>query len=293
MVTGPSIIKDENASLTGWVYIDVADRDLGGYVEDAKRTVESQLKLPEGYTLVWTGQYEFMQRVKARLKIVVPITLAIIIVMIFMNFGSIGETIIVLLSLPFALTGSFWLMHILTWMHPENPFNLSIAVWVGIIALAGVAAETGIIMIVYLDEAFHMFQKMGRMRHQYDLLAAITYGAVQRIRPKLMTVMCILMGLIPLLWAHGAGADVMRRIAVPMIGGVITSSILTLEIVPAIYSIWRGRQVQKVKLRPRRSDESVIYSCPFHPEEKDSHHRQCSHCGMYLQEEVESRIVQS
>jgi Cu(I)/Ag(I) efflux system membrane protein CusA/SilA len=164
---------------------------------------------------------------------------------------------------------------------------------VGVIALAGVAAETGVIMIVYLDEAFHMFRKMGRMRHQYDLLAAITYGAVQRIRPKLMTVMCILMGLIPLLWAHGAGADVMRRIAVPMIGGVITSSILTLEIVPAIYSIWRGRQVPKVKLRPRKSGESATYSCPFHPEERDSHHRQCSHCGMYLQEEVESRIVQS
>jgi len=293
MVTGPSMIKDEGASLTGWVYIDIADRDIGGYVDDAKQTVGSQLKLPEGYTLVWTGQYESMQRVTKRLWIVGPITLAIIIVMIFMNFGSIGETIIVLLSLPFALTGSFWLMHILTWMHPENPFNLSIAVWVGVIALAGVAAETGVIMIVYLDEAFHMFQKMGRMRHQYDLLAAITYGAVQRIRPKLMTVMCILMGLIPLLWAHGAGADVMRRIAVPMIGGVITSSILTLEIVPAIYSIWRGRQVPKVKLRPRKSGESATYSCPFHPEEKDSHHRQCSHCGMYLQEEVEGRIIES
>jgi hypothetical protein len=146
-------------------------------------------------------------------------------------------------------------------------------------------------MIVYLDEAFHHFQAMGRMRHQHDLFAAITYGAVQRVRPKLMTVMCILAGLLPLLWAHGAGADVMRRIALPMIGGVITSSILTLEIVPAIYSLWRGRQVRRVRLRPRQPGEPLVYLCPFHPDEKSDHHRQCSHCGMYLQEDVEDRII--
>ena len=283
MVTGPSMIKDEDGSLTGWVYVDVSGRDIGGYVQEAKKAV-SQLQMPAGYTLVWTGQYEFMERVKNRLKIVVPITLAIIVVMMYMNFQSIGATFIVLLSLPFALTGSLWILHL-------KDFNLSIAVWVGIIALAGVAAETGVVMIVYLDEAFHLFQKMGRMRHQYDLLASITYGAVQRVRPKLMTVMCILMGLVPLMVARGAGADVMLRIAAPMVGGVITSSLLTLEIVPAIYSIWRGRQVPRVRLRPRRPDEPIAYSCPFHPEEKDAHHRQCVHCGMYLQEEVDNRII--
>ena len=285
VVTGPSMIKDEDASLSGWVYITPGEESsLGSYVEEAKKAVAAQLQLPAGYSLTWTGQYEFMERVKERLKIVVPITLAIIIVMLYLNFHSAGATFIVLLSLPFALTGSFWALRILG-------FNLSIAVWVGIIALAGVATSTGVIMIVYLDEAFHMFRNMGRMRHQYDLLASITYGAVQRVRPKLMTVMCILMGLLPLMWAHGAGADVMGRIAAPMIGGVITSTILTLEIVPAIYSIWRGRQVPKVRLRPLGRGEPLVYSCPFHPEQRAARHRQCPECGMYLQEEVEHRIV--
>ncbi len=284
VITGPAMIKNEDASTTGWVYIDVAGRDLGGFVNDAKQAVNQQLKLPPNYTLVWTGNYESMERVGKRMMIVVPITLAIIFIMLFMNFQSLGATLIVLLSLPFALTGSLWMLHL-------YHFNLSIAVWVGIIALAGVAAETGVIMIVYLDEAFHMFRDMGRMRHQYDLFTAITYGAVQRVRPKLMTVMCILMGLVPLMWAHGAGADVMRRIAAPMIGGVITSSILTLEIVPAIYSLWRGRQVPKVRLRPLGEGETVTYSCPFHPEESSALHRQCSDCGMYLQEDIEDRII--
>jgi Cu(I)/Ag(I) efflux system membrane protein CusA/SilA len=237
--TGPPMIKDENASLTGWVYIDVAGRDVGGYVQEAKQAVAEHVKLPSGYYLSWTGQYEFMERIRQRLMIVVPITLLIIIVMLYLNFRSIAQTLIVLLSVPFALTGSIWMLYL-------NHYNLSIAVWVGMIALAGLAAETGVVMLVYLDEAYNRYKAEGRMHTQHDLFRAITDGAVQRVRPKLMTVMCILMGLLPLMWAHGAGADVMRRIAAPMIGGVVTSSILTLEIVPAIYSLWRGRSVKWV-----------------------------------------------
>ena len=238
--TGPNMIKDESGSLTGWIYIDVAGRDIGGYVEDAKKAVAAGVQMPSGYYIQWTGQYEFMERIRKRLLIVVPITLLIIVVMLYLNSGSAAATVIVLLSVPFALTGSFWMLYLLK-------YNLSVAVWVGIIALAGLAAETGVVMLVYLEEAYHRFKAEGRMNTQHDLFEAITYGAVQRIRPKLMTVMCILMGLVPLMWAHGAGADVMRRIAAPMIGGVITSSILTLEIVPAIYSLWRGRSVTWVK----------------------------------------------
>jgi Cu(I)/Ag(I) efflux system membrane protein CusA/SilA len=249
--TGPPMIKDEGASLTGWVYIDVAGRDIGRYVEDAKKAVAAQVKMPTGYYLSWTGQYEFMQRVAQRLKIVVPITLLIIVVMIYMNFGSVAETLIVLLSVPFAVTGSIWILYLHNRFVPHDQWwNLSVAVWVGIIALAGLAAETGVVMIVYLDEAYNRYKAEGRMRTQHDLFAAITDGAVQRVRPKLMTVSCILMGLVPLMWAHGSGADVMRRIAAPMIGGVITSSILTLEIVPAIYSLWRGRSVTWVRDEP-------------------------------------------
>jgi Cu(I)/Ag(I) efflux system membrane protein CusA/SilA len=241
--TGPNMIKDESGSLTGWVYIDVVGRDIGGYVEDAKKAVASMVSPPSGYYLQWTGQYEFMERIRKRLLIVVPITLLIIIVMLYLNSRSVAATVIVLLSVPFALTGSFWILYLLK-------YNLSVAVWVGIIALAGLAAETGVVMLVYLEQSYHHFKAEGRMKTQHDLFEAITYGAVQRIRPKLMTVMCILMGLVPLMWAHGAGADVMRRIAAPMIGGVITSSILTLEIVPAIYSLWRGRSVTWVKDDP-------------------------------------------
>ncbi len=235
--TGPAMIKDEGASLTGWVYVDVSGRDIGGYVESAKKIVADRVMMPSGYYLSWTGQYEFMQRIRQRLTIVVPITVLIIIVMLYLNSGSAAATGIVLLSVPFALTGSIWMLYLLH-------YNLSIAVWVGIIALAGLAAETGVVMIVYLDEAYHRYKAEGRMNNQHDLFHAITEGAVQRIRPKLMTVMCIFAGLLPLMWAHGSGADVMRRIAAPMIGGVITSSILTLEIVPAIYSLWRGRSVR-------------------------------------------------
>ena len=238
VTTGPPMIRDENGSLTGWVYAYLSGRDVGRYVKDARKAVAEQVKLPAGYYLKWTGEYEYMLRIRQRLMLVVPLTLFIIAVMLYLNFRSLAQTAIVMLSLPFALTGSLWILYLLG-------YNFSAAVWVGIIALAGVAAETGVVMIVYLDEAFHRHQREGRMNNLHDLFEAITEGAVQRVRPKVMTVMCILMGLLPLMWAHGSGADVMRRIAAPMIGGVITSTILTLEIVPAIYSFWRQRQLKR------------------------------------------------
>ncbi len=235
VTTGADMIRDENGSLSGWVLI-YPTRDIGSYVADARKAVERNVKVPPGYYLDWSGQYEYLRRMHDRLLIVVPLTIFIIIVVLYFNFHSAAETAIVMLSLPFAITGSLWMLHFLN-------YRLSAAVWVGIIALAGLAAETGVVMIVYLDEAFHRHQREGKMQSQHDLFAAITEGAVQRVRPKIMTVMCILMGLLPLMWAQGSGADVMRRIAAPMIGGVITSTILTLEIVPAIYSFWRQRQI--------------------------------------------------
>ncbi len=234
---GPPMIRDENGSLSGFVYIFVSGRDIGRYVNDAQQAVVREIKLPPGYYLKWTGEYAYMLRVRQRLMLVVPLTLFIIAVMLYLNFRSLAQTAIVMLSLPFALTGSLWILYLLH-------YNFSAAVWVGIIALAGVAAETGVVMIVYLDESFHRYQREGRMNNLHDLFHSITEGAVQRVRPKVMTVMCIMMGLLPLMWSHGTGAEVMRRIAAPMIGGLITSTILTLEIVPAIYSFWRQRQIK-------------------------------------------------
>jgi Cu(I)/Ag(I) efflux system membrane protein CusA/SilA len=242
--TGPPLIKNEDGALTGWVYVDVAGRAIGDYVADAKKAVREKIEqaglLPAGYRLAWTGQYEYMLRVRDRLQVVVPLTLVIIFVLLYLNFKSVPETLIILLSIPFALTGSIWLLWLLD-------YHLSIAVWVGIIALAGLAAQTGTVMIIYLDDAFHAWQRAGRMKTQHDLFEAITYGAVQRVRPKLMTVATTVLGLLPALWAAGAGAEAIQRIAAPMVGGLITSTVLTLEIVPAIYSLWRGRQVEWVK----------------------------------------------
>jgi Cu(I)/Ag(I) efflux system membrane protein CusA/SilA len=254
--SGPPVLRNEDGSLTGWVYVDMTGRDIGGYVAEAKRAVQEKLEgaglLPTGYRLEWSGQYEHMLRVRERLQVVVPVTLALIFVLLYLNFKSVTQTFIILLSIPFAMTGSIWLLWLLD-------YNLSIAVWVGIIALAGLAAQTGTVMIIYLDEAFHAYQRAGRMNTQHDLFEAITYGAVQRVRPKLMTVAMITLGLLPALWAHGAGAEAIQRIAAPMIGGLVTSTILTLEIVPAIYSLWRGRQVQWVKgpRPPRKSWQAL------------------------------------
>ena len=238
ITTGPPVIRDENGSLSGWVFVYVHDRDIGGYVAEAQAAVNQEVQLPPSYHLQWTGEYEAMQRIRKRLLLVVPLTLLLIVIMLYLNFRSIAQTAIVMLSLPFAATGSLWALYLLD-------YNFSAAVWVGIIALCGLAAETGVVMIVYLDEAFHRYQKEGRMRNMDDLFAAITDGAVQRVRPKIMTVATTFVGLLPLMWVQGSGADVMRRIAAPMIGGLITSTILTLEIVPAIYSFWRQRQINR------------------------------------------------
>ncbi len=236
LTTGPPVIRDENGSLTGWVFVYVRDRDIGSYVADAQSAVSREVEFPPGYYPIWTGEYEAMQRIAKRLRLVLPLTLVIITVLLFMNFGSAVETGIVLLSVPFAAVGSFWLLHILN-------YNLSTAVWVGVIALAGVAAETGVVMIVYLDEAYANARTEGKMDTMGDLEEAVMEGAVQRVRPKMMTVLSTMLGLMPIMWSVGTGADVMKRIAAPMIGGMVSSTILTLAVIPAIYMMWRGRQL--------------------------------------------------
>jgi Cu(I)/Ag(I) efflux system membrane protein CusA/SilA len=237
LATGPAMIKNEEGQLVGYVTVDMAGRDIGGYVEEAKRVVAEKIKLPQGYTLAWSGQYEYMQRAQERLIYVVPLTILIIFILLYLNFQSVAKTLIVLLSVPFSLVGSIWLLYFLD-------YNLSIAVWVGIIALAGVAAETGVVMIVYLDEVYERRLREGSMSSERNLYEAIIEGAVQRVRPKMMTVAAIIAGLLPIMWSHGAGADVMKRIAAPMIGGMVTSTILTLAVIPAIYALWREKQIK-------------------------------------------------
>ncbi len=241
LTTGPTVIRTEQAQLLGYVYVDVADRDIGGYVEDAKAAVAKMVKLPEGYTLEWSGQYEYMQRAKARLKIVIPVTLLLVVVLLYFNTRSAPKIVIVLLAVPFSLIGAFWLVYLLG-------YNLSVAVWVGIIALAGVDAETGVVMLLYLDQAYDRFKAEGRMNSLADLQKAVEDGAVKRIRPKMMTVMAILLGLLPIMWSHGAGADTMKRIAAPMVGGVITSFLLELLIYPVIFTLWRWHSDVKPRL---------------------------------------------
>jgi Cu(I)/Ag(I) efflux system membrane protein CusA/SilA len=237
ITTGPPVVKTEDAEPVGYVYVDVANRDLGSYVKDAMQVVKAKIEMPTGSHLVWGGQYEYMQRAKQRLKIVVPLTLLIIVVLLYSNFKSVAKTLIVLLSVPFALVGGVWLIYLLG-------YNLSVAVWVGFIALAGVAAETGVVMIVYLDEVCERRLKEGTMSTVQDLYEAIMEGAVMRVRPKMMTVTAIMAGLLPIMWSHGTGADVMKRIAAPMVGGMITSTLLTLIVIPVIYQIWRRWQLR-------------------------------------------------
>jgi Cu(I)/Ag(I) efflux system membrane protein CusA/SilA len=251
ITSGPSQIRSEKAQLVGYVYVDMAGRDVGGYVEDAKRMVEQNVKLPPGYTLEWSGAYEGMQRSNQRLKYVIPVTLLVIFVLLYFNTRSVTKVFIVLLAVPFSLIGAFLLVYLLG-------YNLSVAVWVGIIALAGVDAETGVIMLLYLDHAFDRRKREGQMRSLEDLEGAVVEGAVQRIRPKMMTVLAILMGLLPIMWSTGTGADVMKRIAAPMVGGVITSFILELLIYPAIYTIWKWwTEVRPAQHRPDEAAESA------------------------------------
>jgi Cu(I)/Ag(I) efflux system membrane protein CusA/SilA len=238
VVRGSTLIKSENASLNNIVYVDVQGRDVGGYVADAKRVLEQRLVLPPGYRLEWSGQFEAMERAGKRLRIVVPITLAIILGLLYLNFRSVTESAIVMLSLPFSLVGGVWLMWLLG-------YNTSVAVAIGFIALAGVAAETGVVMLLYLDHAYRERRAGGAMRDRHDVDAAVELGAVERVRPKMMTVSAIMAGLIPILWSQGAGADVMKRIAAPMVGGMLTSTVLTLVVIPAIYSLWKEREVAR------------------------------------------------
>jgi Cu(I)/Ag(I) efflux system membrane protein CusA/SilA len=232
ITSGPTMIKSEAGQLVGYVYVDIADRDPGGYVGDAQEMVRRMVQMPPGYSLAWSGAFESMQRAQERLTYVIPLTLLLIFVLLYVNTGSLAKVFIVLLAVPFSLVGAFLLLYALG-------YNMSVAVWVGLIALAGVDAETGVVMLLYLDVAYERERQAGRMKGLQDLERAVLEGAVQRVRPKMMTVMAILMGLLPIMWSTGTGADVMKRIAAPMVGGVTTSFLLELLIYPAIYTIWK------------------------------------------------------
>jgi Cu(I)/Ag(I) efflux system membrane protein CusA/SilA len=230
---GPPSIRTENAELSAYVYVDLGDRDIGSYVADAKAAVDKQVKLEPGYHLSWSGQFEYMERAKARLAIVVPFTLLIIFLLLYLNFRNLTDSLIVLLSVPFALVGGIWLMW---WLN----YAWSVAVVVGFIALAGVAAETGVIMLIYLEHAWK--EKLSKLSGNQtpaiaDLYAAIVVGAAERVRPKMMTVVTIMCGLLPIMWGTGTGSEVMRRIAAPMVGGMVSSTVLTLLVIPAIYAL--------------------------------------------------------
>jgi Cu(I)/Ag(I) efflux system membrane protein CusA/SilA len=232
MLEGPAMIRNENGQLAGYVFVDMTGRDIGGYVEQAKQLVQEKLTVPKGYTLIWSGQWENMERVKQRLKVVVPLTIFLIALLLYMNTKSIVKAGIVMLAVPFSLVGAIWLLYLLG-------YNISIAVWVGMIALMGLDAETGVFMLLFLDLAYEERVRKGQMRTYEDLEEAIVHGAVKRIRPKMMTVMAMFLGLLPIMWSIGTGADMMKRVAAPMVGGVFTSFILELLVYPVLYSLWK------------------------------------------------------
>jgi Cu(I)/Ag(I) efflux system membrane protein CusA/SilA len=240
--SGPAMLRDENGMLSGYVYIDVAGRDIGSYVDQAKAALAQGLKMPVGYSLTWSGQYESLARVREKLKVVLPATLFLVILLLYLNTKSFGKTAIILLAVPFSAIGAIWLLHLLD-------YNMSIGVWVGLIALLGVDAETGVFMLLYLDLAYDEAKKAGRLTSLKALQEAILHGAVKRIRPKFMTVAAMFLGLAPILWSTGAGADVMKRIAAPMIGGIFTSFVLELVVYPAIYEVWKWYFELKPQLR--------------------------------------------
>jgi Cu(I)/Ag(I) efflux system membrane protein CusA/SilA len=244
--TGPMVVRTEGALPTAWVYVDVVGRDIGSYVAEASRVVAEAVALPTGYTLQWSGQYEYMERAAAKLRLVVPTTLAIIFLLLYLNFRSVPETLIVLLSLPFALVGGIWFLWALD-------YDWSVAVAIGFIALAGVAAETGVVMLIYLDEAWHLRTRAGQRPGTAEIDEAVEEGAVERVRPKMMTVVAIIAGLLPILWSAGTGASVMKRIAAPMVGGMVSSAMLTLIVIPAVYALWREWELsRRVESGPRR-----------------------------------------
>ncbi len=246
---GPAMIKSENGRRTAWVFVDIRGMDVGSYVKMARQTIDHEIKLPPGYSIVWSGQYEYMEKARATLKLIVPATLAVIFVLLFLHFGNLTEAAVVMGSLPFALVGGIWLLYLLD-------YNISVAVVVGFIALAGLAAETGVVMLVYLDQAYarHFGEKTCRSRE--ELKAAIIEGAVERVRPKLMTVATTLIGLLPVMAGHGTGSQVMKRIAAPMVGGLVSSTVLTLVILPAIYFLWKSG-VRRQETGDRRIDYQI------------------------------------
>jgi Cu(I)/Ag(I) efflux system membrane protein CusA/SilA len=247
---GPSSLRTEDAQLVLYIFVDFRDRDIGGYVADAKQAVASEVDFPPGYYATWSGQFEYLERAKKRLQVVIPVTILIIFLLLYLNFRRITETLIVMLSVPFALVGGFWLMW---WLD----FNLSVAAAVGFIALAGVAAETGVVMLIYLDHALNELKAQregeGRTFTKEDLHVAIMSGAVERVRPKMMTVAAITAGLLPIMWSHGTGAEVMQRIAVPMIGGMVSSTLLTLAVIPAIYAVVKGWRLRESGAESKRA----------------------------------------
>ncbi len=237
LTRGATSIRTENGQLATYIYVDIAGRDLGGYVADAQKAVAAAVSLPPGTSVGWSGQFEYLQRAETRMKIVVPVTILIIFLLLYLNFRKLTETLIVMLSLPFALVGGVWLMW---WLG----FNMSVAVAVGFIALAGVAAETGVVMLIYLEQAMTEVKKQrmrdGRAFTRPDLHEAIMLGAVERVRPKMMTVVAIMAGLMPIFWSTGAGSEIMQRVAVPMVGGMVSSTLLTLVVIPAVYGLIKG-----------------------------------------------------
>jgi Cu(I)/Ag(I) efflux system membrane protein CusA/SilA len=241
MKSGPSMIRNEDGLLSGYVYVDIADRDPNGYIEEADRLLRKEVKLPAGYAFVWSGDYQASQRVKERLIVIIPLTLFLILLLLYLNTRSMTKTFIVLLAVPFSAIGAFWFLYLLG-------YNLSIGVWVGLIALLGVDAETGVFMLLYLDLAYEKAKSEGRLRSLADLQEAIRYGAVKRLRPKFMTVATTFLGLVPILWSIGTGSDVMKRIAAPMVGGIFTSCLLELLVYPAIYQVWKWNSELKMQL---------------------------------------------
>ncbi len=248
IVQGPPMIKSENALQTAWVYVDLRNIDVGTFVNRAKQVVAENITLPEGYTIVWSGQYEYLQAAEERFRVIIPLTLLLILLIIYLNTRSLIKTGIVLLAVPFSLVGAFWLLYLLG-------YHLSVAAWVGIIALAGLDAETGVVMLLYLDLSHRLWGDQGRLLTRGDLVQAIHHGAVRRIRPKLMTIATIIVGLLPIMWSQGTGAEIMKRIAAPMIGGIVTSGMMELLIYPVIYYLWRGR---KLHADPRPTSTAPI-----------------------------------
>jgi Cu(I)/Ag(I) efflux system membrane protein CusA/SilA len=235
---GPAGIKSENSKRSAWVFVDIKGMDLGTYVKQARQLVDENIDLPSGYSLVWSGQYEYMEKAKKTLRLIIPATLLVIFILLYIHFGNLTEVVIVMASLPFSLIGGFWLIYVLG-------YNMSVAVGVGFIALAGLATETGIVMLVYLDEVYKRKKKENRMRTASDLYGAVVEGAVDRVRPKIMTVATTLIGLLPVMYGSGAGSQIMKRIAAPMVGGLVSSAVMTLIIIPVIYILWKTREINK------------------------------------------------